>query len=108
MKFFSPLEVDGYIFYNNKKYKHSVFITPWSLCHFIAGYICYAFGINYFWSLFIHTLYEFVSSISKDIVDKWANQFKYFGGDTLLNCIGDTVIFILGMLFYEYYHWYAI
>jgi len=57
---FSTQEVDGIIKLNNFKNNFNIFTTPWSISHFITGYMTQAFGINYFYGLVLHTIYEYV------------------------------------------------
>ena len=45
--FFSIYEIDGRIKIDNFKSNLSIFITPWSISHFVVGYMAQAFGINY-------------------------------------------------------------
>jgi hypothetical protein len=46
--FFSLYEIDGSIEIDNYKSNLSVFTTPWSIAHFVSGYMTSTFGINYF------------------------------------------------------------
>lgn len=87
---------------------NAVLFTPWSLIHFLFGYIGMAY-INYFkvdknfgmFVLFIlHTLYEikdwYFSYVYKGPqfpLSKWSSD------NSIYNCFGDTLVFILGMAF---------
>tara|TARA_Y100001970_G_scaffold293073_2_gene437579 strand:- start:6220 stop:6621 length:402 start_codon:yes stop_codon:yes gene_type:complete len=86
----------------------AVLFTPWSLIHFLFGYIGMAY-VNYFninkdtgmFTLFIiHTLYEvkdyFFSHVYKGPqfpLSKWSSD------NSIYNCFGDSIVFILGMVF---------
>ena len=60
----SMYEIDGRIKIDNFKSNLSIFITPWSISHFIFGYMAQAFGINYLYGLTAHTIYEYSNYVS--------------------------------------------
>jgi hypothetical protein len=87
-----------------------LFITPWSLIHFLSGatlfFICRVFTKNlyiiFFVVFFLHSLYEF-----KDYYSTYINRIRFkedsyissfFKNNTLENTIGDTVVCILGFM----------
>jgi len=92
---------------NSDSKNNPVFITPWSLIHFLTGFV----GIinsNYFnidkevsliFLLLIHTLYEFkdyyfsyVYKGPKNIISEWSSS------NSIFNIFGDTLFFIIGMV----------
>ena len=92
---------------NSDSKNNPVFITPWSLIHFLTGVVGIInsnyFNINKNVSLFflflIHTLYElkdyyfsYVYNGSKNIISEWASS------NSIFNTIGDTLFFVLGMI----------
>ena len=60
-KLFSLNEIDGITQINDFKHHIKILITPWTISHFIWGYLFYLLGINYFWGFMIHSLYEYVN-----------------------------------------------
>lgn len=99
--FFSMYEIDGKIKIDNFKSNLSIFITPWSLAHFISGYMTQAFGINYFYGFVLHTIYEYGSYKYKK---KWNKIWKGFKSDSMVNTIGDTFVFMLAMVLAKNYN----
>ena len=85
------------------KPNYEVLITPASASHFLCGYLgivcCNYIGVSYRYSLvlllFLHTIYEikdyYYTYIHKGKESYWANNSFY-------NSLGDTVVFIIGML----------
>ena len=85
---------------------NSVLFTPWSLIHFLFGYIGINY-VNYFKInkylgivilLIIHTIYEikdwYFSYIYKDAQNAFT---KWSSDNSLYNCFGDTIVFTLGI-----------
>jgi hypothetical protein len=86
----------------------AVLFTPWSLIHFLCGYIGMAY-VNYFninkdigmiILFIINTLYEikdyffsYVYTGPRFFLSKWSSD------NSVYNCFGDTIVFILGMAF---------
>ena len=87
-----------------------IFITPWSLIHFLTGltlfFMCRVFTQNIYIIVFIilgiHSIYEF-----KDYYSTYINQIRFkkdtylssfFKNNTLENTIGDTVVCMLGII----------
>lgn len=102
--FFSLYEIDGSIEIDNYKSNLSVFITPWSITHFNYGYMISTFGINYFFGLIGHTIYELYNYFNSNIKKQWSEGWKGFKSDSVINGIGDTVVFMLGMLLSKKYN----
>ena len=91
--------------------------TPASLLHFVVGiwlysilkYYNYTNSQTYFLSIMIHTIYEM-----QDLVCNNKKLCKYFFGisdihssywknNSFYNSIGDTISFILGMIYVQLY-----
>jgi len=102
--FFSMYEIDGKIEINKFKSNLNIFITPYSITHFGFGYICQAFGINYLYGLIMHTIYEYINYTNYKIKNKWRRQWIGFKQDSLLNSIGDTICFLVGMMIAKNYN----
>lgn len=102
--FVSMYEIDGLIEIDKFKSNLSIFITPWSVTHFAIGYITQAFGINYFYGFILHTIYEYINYTSNTIKNKWSGQWIGFKKDSIFNSIGDTIIFLLGMMIAKKYN----
>ena len=102
--FFSLYEIDGSIEIDNLKSNLSIFITPWSIAHFVSGYMTSAFGINYFLGLIIHTIYELCCYFKSNIKKQWSQIWKGFQSDSAINGFGDTLVFMLGMLLSKKYN----
>jgi hypothetical protein len=102
--FFSMHEIDGVIEVNNFKSKINIFITPFSITHFGFGYICQALGINYFYGLVLHTIYEYINYTNYKIKNKWRRQWIGFRKDSVLNGVGDTLFFMIGMFVSKNYN----
>lgn len=103
-KLFSNIEVDGLIEINNFKHSTNIFITPWSIAHFISGYIFSLLGFDYFWGLVIHSIYEYVNLTNDSVKKKWKKLYDGFRTDSFFNSIGDTVFFLLGMYLAKHYN----
>ena len=90
--------------------KSRSFITPWTFIHFLNGSLGYLYlkhilqisKINSFIILFVlHTIYEI-----KDLeyyYNKNKNKNKniendYYGNNSIINSVGDTIFFIIGFL----------
>jgi hypothetical protein len=101
---FSLYEIDGSIEIDNYKSNLSVFTTPWSIAHFVSGYMTSTFGINYFLGLIIHTIYELFCYFNRTIKKQWSESWKGFRTDSISNGIGDTLVFMLGMLLSKKYN----
>ena len=96
-----------YTLISNNDFKNNpTFITPWSLIHFLIGFV----GIinsNYFnidkevsliFLLLIHTLYEFKDYYFSYVYNGPEHTFsKWSSSNSIFNILGDTAIFILGM-----------
>ena len=102
--FFSLYEIDGSIEIDNYKSNLSVFITPWTIAHFNYGYMTSAFGINYFFGLIIHTIYELFFYFNRNIKKIWDKDWKGFKSDSIINGIGDTLGFMVGMFLANKYN----
>ena len=91
------------LFSNSDTIKTNTFITPWSLMHLICGGLCYiwlkffipniTFDMILFISLMGHTIYEKNDYIHAYIKQNSDNNTSKM--NSLLNSIGDTVVFIL-------------
>jgi hypothetical protein len=101
---FSIYEVDGTIEVDKFKSNLSIFITPWSIAHFVSGYITQAFGINYLFGFILHTIYEYINYTNNTIKNKWSGQWIGFKKDSIFNSIGDTLFFMLGMFVAKKYN----
>ena len=102
--FFSMHEIDGKIEINDFKSKLNIFLTPYSITHFGFGYICQSLGINYFYGLVLHTIYEYTNYTNDKAINKWSGHWIGFKKDSILNGIGDTIIFLLGMIIAKNYN----
>ena len=103
-KFISNYEVDGSFQLGNLKQELNIFITPWTIAHFISGYIFYLLGFNYLWGFIIHGLYEYVTLTNKTVQEKWKHLYDGFKKDSYFNTIGDTIFFMLGMFLAKHYN----
>ena len=93
------------IFSNSDSIKNPAFITQWSIMHFSLGlvfyiYMFYFFGIkdinNFNISNLIHGIYEF-----NDLLQYlgWKKKRLWnWGNNSLINSIGDTLVFNIGWL----------
>ena len=102
--FLSEYEIDGKIKIDNFKSNLSIFITPWSIAHFVTGYMAQAFGINYIVGLTGHTIYEYVNYVSIKLINKWSTEWKGFKCDSIFNSFGDTLCFMIGMFLSKNYN----
>lgn len=98
-KLFSLYETDGIFEYDKMNVKHSdkIFITHWSIAHFVTGYVMSEAGINYLSGFTIHSLYEAITLYSKTIKDKWKKVYIGHKTDSIFNTLGDTIVFMIGM-----------
>jgi len=103
-KFFSSKEIDGSFQIGNVKQALNIFITPWTIAHFIFGYVFYLLGFNYFYGFIIHSLYECVTFTNKKVQEKWKHVYDGFKKDSFFNTIGDTVFFMLAMFLAKKYN----
>jgi hypothetical protein len=103
-KFFSSKEIDGSFQIGNVKQALNIFITPWTIAHFIFGYVFYLLGFNYFYGFIIHSLYEYVTFTNKKVQEKWKHVYDGFKKDSFFNTIGDTVFFMLAMFLAKKYN----
>ena len=103
-KFFSLNEIDGITQINDFKHHNKILITPWTISHFIWGYLFYLLGINYFWGFMIHSLYEYVNLTYDSFKKKWGESYDGFRSDSFFNTIGDTIFFMLGMILANHYN----
>jgi hypothetical protein len=101
---FSIYEIDGVTEIDNYKSNKNIFITPFSITHFGFGYMTQAFGINYFYGLVLHTIYEFYNYKSYTLQKKWSEDWKGFVSDSMLNGVGDTLFFMIGMFVSKNYN----
>lgn len=106
--FASIYEIDGKIKIHIFKSNLNIFITPWSITHFTYGYMCQVFGISYMNGFILHTIYELFGhsykKIYKEIWNKRNNFYRGFQSDSILNSIGDTFCFMIGMLLAKNYN----
>jgi hypothetical protein len=102
--FFSMHEIDGKIEINDFKSKLNIFLTPFSVTHFGFGYMTQAFGINYFYGFVLHTIYEYTNYTNDKAINKWSGHWIGFKKDSILNGIGDTIVFLLGMIIAKNYN----
>ena len=88
-------------FYSNEdKVKRPALITPWSFIHFLFGILAYSClkkkvkpVNNILISNVIHGIYEI-----KDIIkSNGPNPKTYWSDNSLLNSLGDTIVFNLGL-----------
>ena len=103
-KFISSKEIDGSFQIGNVKQALNIFITPWTIAHFIFGYVFYLLGFNYFYGFIIHSLYECVTFTNKKVQEKWKHVYDGFKKDSFFNTIGDTVFFMLAMFLAKKYN----
>jgi hypothetical protein len=103
-KLFSNIEIDGLIELSEFKHSTNIFITPWSIAHFIYGYISVLLGFNYFWGFLIHSLYEYMNLTNDSVKNKWKKIYEGFRTDSFFNSIGDTVFFLIGMYLAKHYN----
>jgi len=105
--FFSKYEVDGTIKIKKISKNFNIFITPWSISHFVTGYMAKLFGLNYIIGLICHTIYEYSNYTSEPLKQKWSKDWYGFKNDSIFNSIGDTVVFLFGMfLAKNFNNWY--
>ena len=102
--FISIDEIDGSFQLGNINHKSKIFITPWTIAHFIYGYVFYLLGFNYLWGFIIHSLYEYVTLTNKTVQEKWKHVYDGFKKDSLFNTLGDTIFFMLGMFLAKHYN----
>jgi len=102
--FISIDEIDGSFQLGNINHKSNIFITPWTIAHFIFGYVFYLLGFNYLWGFIIHSLYEYITLTNKTVQKKWKHVYDGFKKDSYFNTIGDTVFFMLGMFLAKHYN----
>ena len=102
--FISNYEVDGSFQLGNVKQELNIFITPWTIAHFISGYVFYLLGFNYFWGFIIHSLYELITLTNKTVQEKWKHVYDGFKKDSYFNTLGDTIFFMLGMFLSKHYN----
>lgn len=96
-KLFSFSEIDGTSEINNNKIENNILITPWTISHFIYGYLISSYGLNYFSGFCLHSLYElYFLKFNNANKDKWSDYYG-FKKDSFLNTIGDTIFFMLAM-----------
>lgn len=103
-KFLSNYEVDGSFQLGHIKQELNIFITPWTIAHFIYGYVFYLLGFNYLWGFIIHSLYEYVTLTNKTVQEKWKHVYDGFKKDSYFNTLGDTIFFMLGMFLAKKYN----
>ena len=101
---FSMHETDGVIKIDNYESDLSIFITPFSITHFMFGYMTQYLGINYFYGLILHTIYEYINYVSSRLKKNWSEEWKGFKSDSIFNSIGDTLLFLLGMMLAKNYN----
>ena len=99
----SNIENNGIIEIENKVYTNNIFITPWTLMHFISGYILYTSGFNYLYGFIIHTIYEYINLTNESLKKKWNKIYDGFKKDSIINSLGDTIFFMLGMFLAKNY-----
>lgn len=85
---------------------NAILFTPWSIIHFLIGYIGMAY-VNYFdinkelgmFILFIlHTIHELKDWYFSYLYKGSQNAFtKWSSGNSIYNCFGDTIVFTLGV-----------
>jgi hypothetical protein len=97
-------EVDGVIEIDKYKSNKNIFITPFSITHFGFGYMTQAFGINYFYGFVLHTIYEYINYTNYKMKNKWSGQWIGFKKDSILNGVGDTLFFMIGMFVSKNYN----
>lgn len=102
--FSSMYEIDGILHIDNYKSKLNIFLTPYSITHFGFGYMTQAFGINYLYGLILHTIYEYVNYTNYKIKNKWSGNWVGFRSDSIVNGIGDTFCYLLGMMLAKNYN----
>jgi hypothetical protein len=76
------------------------FVDKYSLLHFAVGIIFRFFNIDFITSLILHILFEIIENTKAGVhfIDHYLTFWP--GGkqkaDSFINCVGDTVFFILG------------
>ena len=103
-KFISIDEIDGSFQIGNVFHKTNIFITPWTIAHFIYGYVFYLLGFNYLSGFIIHSFYEYITLTNKTVKEKWKHVYDGFKKDSMFNTLGDTVFFMLGMFLAKHYN----
>jgi hypothetical protein len=63
-----------------------------------------AFGINYFYGFVLHTIYEYINYTNYKMKNKWSGQWIGFKKDSILNGVGDTLFFMIGMFVSKNYN----
>jgi hypothetical protein len=100
----SFLEIDGLIQIGTIKHQQHFLFTPWTIAHFVYGYVFYLLGFNYFSAFIIHSLYEYFNLTNDYFKKTWNQLFYGFKSDSLLNSIGDTIVFMLAMFLAKHYN----
>ncbi len=77
-------------------------IDKYSLLHFATGIIFCFFNISLLNSFILHTIFEIVENTKQGVyfID---NYLQFWPGgkkksDAFINCVGDTIFFLLGWL----------
>lgn len=77
------------------------FLDQYGLLHFATGILAYFWGVSFFWSLVIHTLFEWLENtqtgmrfINVTLGGIWPGGKP--AADAMINRVGDTVTFALG------------
>ena len=100
---------------NNKQdsIQKPALFTPASVLHFVVGiwfysilkYYKYTIGQTYFFSIIVHTLYELQDltcnnkELCKYFFDISDIDSSYWKNNSIYNSIGDTLTFILGIIY---------
>jgi hypothetical protein len=88
--------------------KTPIYITLWSIMHLISGIITelllrYYFKVNFFqnrilYGIIIHTFWELWQ-----VIIKMNNPYKLTGKNGLIDMIVDTIMFLIGFTFSNFY-----
>jgi len=90
---------------NSDTIKENALLTPWSFIHFLSGFMSYLYvkkytnisEINIFLiSIIIHTVYE-LKDVSSHTLKLHTSKSIWYD-NSVLNSVGDTIAFILGLI----------
>ena len=83
----------------------------YSYLHYASGIMFYFWGVNFWISLIIHTLFEYLENTNYGM--HFINNYFTFwpggkpGPDSIINRVGDTIAFIIGWYSSYYIDFYG-